>query len=139
MTTVQIKLQRYDREPGGDHVYGAEIDKLIGSSVGGVEKFKSKRIKPKARITGVEAHLELHEDGPLFQTVIEQIPALISACAALMTAWCMWKSTRKDIPPAVVRTIPRTIRVTVGSHTYEGQLDAKDLKRVANLLASLKG
>lgn len=138
MTTVQVKLQRNDREPGGDHVYGAKIDELIGASVGGVDKLDRTQVNPRARIPKVNARLELHEDGPLIQTVIEQIPALISACAALMTAWCVWRSTRKDIPPAVKRTIRRTIRVTVGSHTFEGPLGAKDLKRVANLLASLK-
>lgn len=123
MTPVQIKLRREDREPGGDHVYGTKIDKLIGAVV--------------SRADETKAHLELHEDGPLIQTVIEQIPALISAGASLITAWCAWRSARKDLPPVLKRTLRRTIRVTVGSHTYEGQLAPKDLKRVANLLASL--
>ena len=137
MTTVRIKLERYDREPGGEHVYGAKIDELISAAVGGVEKFDRTQHNPTATISGTKVRLELHEDGPLIQTVIEQIPALISACAALITAWCAWKSARKDLPPKLRRTLRRTVRITVGSHTYEGQLDPKNLKRVANLLASL--
>lgn len=137
MTTVRIKLERHDREPGGDHVYGTKIDQFINAAVGGVEKFDRARYNPTATISGTKARLELHEDGPLIQTVIEQIPALISACASLITAWCAWKSARKDLPPKLKRTLRRTVRVSVGSHTYEGQLDPKDLKRVASLLASL--
>lgn len=137
MTAVHIKLQRHDREPGGDHVYGTKIDKLIGAAVGGAKKFDRTQNNPAAPVSGTKARLELHEDGPLIETVIEQIPALISACASLITAWCAWRSARKDLPPKLKRTLRRTVRVTVGTHTYEGQLAPKDLKRVANLLTSL--
>jgi hypothetical protein len=137
MTKVLVKLERDDREPGGDHVYGARIDKLIAATVGGVEKFNRRQYNPSARIPGTNARIELHEDGPLIQTVIEQIPALIGACASLITAWCAWRSTRKDLPAKHKRTLRRTVRVTVGNHTYEGQLAPKDVKRVASLLASL--
>lgn len=68
-------------------------------------------------------------------SAVEQIPALTSACASLTTAWCAWRSARKDFPRRL--RLRRTVRVTVGSHTYEGQLAPKDLKRVASLLASL--
>ena len=137
MTAVQVKLLRLDQEPGGDHVYGIKIDQLIATAVGGADRLDAAQPNPSAPIPGAKARLELHEDGPLIKTVIEQIPALISACAALISAWCAWQSTRKDISPARKRTIRRTVQVTVGKHTYEGQLAAKDLKRVANLLASL--
>ena len=58
MTTVHIKLQRHDREPDGDHVYGTKIDKLIGAAVGGAAKCDRTQYTPAAPVSGTNARLE---------------------------------------------------------------------------------
>ena len=134
MPKVIIKLNRHDREPGGDHAYGPKIDAELDTLAG----------RPLDR-TGNEAPLtlpgrgkiELHEDGPLIQAALEKLPEILNAVAALLTAWCAWKARPQGQPTAKPSDLGRNVEISVGDHRYVGKPSPKEAARIARFLASL--
>jgi len=131
MKKMQIKLYRVDREPGGDHNYGEDMNHALDEMVGGRYKFKKVDGRPTAKIPGTDAKIELHEDGPLILFVIAQIPAIVSAMAALVSTWIAWKSTKRTMPK-------RSVKIKWGNHEYEGNPKSKkELKQILDFFKNL--
>jgi hypothetical protein len=78
----------------------------------------------------------LHEDGPTFQFVVEQIPNFLSAASALFTAWVAWRSKRpKESGTPEPR---RTARIEIGEHHYHGPAtDAEQLETILRALVAI--
>jgi hypothetical protein len=106
MVSIQVQLHRpFDREPN-DHVYGEPFDSAADRVIGGKEKWSSPRAQrhetPRAVIPGTEMSIELHEDGPLLEFVLQnvaQIPNYVSAIAAVVSAWAATRALRKQQLP----------------------------------------
>lgn len=131
---AELKLERWDREPGGDHNYGEPIDKLMEELVGGSEQFDRSAHNPIAKIPEVDASVELHEDGPLILFLVEQIPAILGATAALISAWVAWKSSRS----LANQDEQRSVIIKIGKHEYRGSTGKKEeLEKIFSFLASL--
>jgi hypothetical protein len=106
MLPIQIQLHRpFDRKPD-DHVYGEPFDGAADRLVGGKDKWSApreqRRETPRAQIPGTTMSIELHEDGPLLEFVLQnlnQIPNYVSAIAAVVSAWAATRALRKQALP----------------------------------------
>ena len=107
MLSIQVQLRRpFDREPS-DHLYGEPFDSAADAIVGGAARWSSPRTvqpgNPRAVIPGTSLSLELHEDGPLIDFILQnldQIPNYISAITSIVFAWIAARALRKqELPP----------------------------------------
>jgi hypothetical protein len=138
MRRVALKLMRFDREPGGDHYYGPAIDRLLDSLAGGTAKLDRSSPSPVIELKAARLQVELHEDGPLLHTIVEKLPEAINAVAALISAWCAWRTLRKDISKEAAAAYRRTVEISVGKHKYAGRPSPAQAKRIARFLATLE-
>jgi hypothetical protein len=135
---VQIKLYRgADREPE-DHFYGEPVDRILDELIGGREAWSSLRedrsLTPEATLRDATIRVELHEDGPLFQFLVEQIPHIptyVSTLAAVVSAWAAMKP-KKDNP-----WWKREIQVSVEKHFYSGSPSPQQVERITQFIAEL--
>ena len=136
-----VQFYRWDRENDLDpsleqsdyefyvHFYGARIDRLLDELVGG-GGFDRRAEWPTAEVPETAVTITLHEDGPTFMFVLEQLPAFMSAAAAVFTAWMAWRRARE------VRS--RFARIEIGGHTYTGPASSvEELGTVVRMLAAL--
>jgi hypothetical protein len=147
---VVIQFYRWDREndldpaleSSGDpkkyhrykHSYGNEIDRILDELAGPFDRTIEWPTGPVAD-TGVT--VVLHEDGPTFQLVFEQLPQFISAATGLFSAWVAWRSTRRREPGGVEPR--RTARIEIGEHTYVGPAtDPEQLADVVRAIAAME-
>ena len=73
----------------------------------------------------------LHEDGPTFKFLIEQLPAFIGATTGVFTAWMAWRSAREE-------RRSRSARVEIGGHTYSGSAGSpEELETIVRTVAAL--
>lgn len=103
---ISVQLHRpYDRDPD-DHFYGEPFDSKLDILIGGSANWSSPRQDrtqlPAAVIPGQRISVYLHEDGPVFDFVmqnIDKIPDYINAVAALLTAWTAARVARRRSLP----------------------------------------
>ncbi len=133
---VQIKLFRNDKEPD-DHFYGEPVDHLLNELVGGRDGWSSPRedrsFTPEATLKNSTIRVELHEDGPLFEILVEQIPLIpnyVSALAALIAAWAAVKGKRDP-------WWKREIQVSVEKHLYSGSPSVEQVERITRFITEL--
>ena len=106
MNHVQLKLCRpYDREPG-DHLYAEPFDSAIDKFVGGAASWSSPRASqpgnPAATLPDQSLTVTLHEDGPVFEWIVQnwdQIPNIFNSLAAVVSAWYAARTYRKSQLP----------------------------------------
>src|SRR5262245_6893658 len=146
MTMLQIQVQLYrpfDREPS-DHEYGEPFDSLADNQVGGADKWSSPRNErprnPRAVIPGTGVSIELHEDGPLFDFVVQhldQIPDYLSAIASLVSAWIAVRAQRKKERAKDDYRSKSGTKLRVGDLRIESDRDLtpEELKRFAEAAA----
>jgi hypothetical protein len=152
---IAIKFHRWDRENDLDqaaahsrkdhlfytHSYGIAIDALLDELVGGEGQLRRTNFRPIAELEGSAATVELHEDGPLIQTIIEQIPQIIGAITGLASLWITWKSRESEAVRKRKKRRgewvddPRTVRIKVGDHEYDGRpRDKEQLEKIVRVL-----
>jgi hypothetical protein len=103
---ISLQLSRpFDRHPD-DHFYGEPFDSKLDQLIGGAAKWSTPRQDrtqmPKAVISGQPISVHLHEDGPIFDFIIQnidKIPDYLNAVAALLTAWTAVRAARKRSLP----------------------------------------
>jgi hypothetical protein len=147
MLSIQIQLHRpFDREPG-HHLYGEPFDSAVDTLVGGKKKWSSPRhIQPgipRAAIPGTDMSIELHEDGPLLEFLlqnIDQIPNYISAVASIVSAWAAARALRRnELPPGDFRNKGGTV-IRVGDLRIESErnLAPDQLARLLSAIATTR-
>jgi hypothetical protein len=147
--SVVVQFYRWDRENDldpsvaqdnfrlFDHSYGDEIDGLLDELVGGAGRLDRTADWPTGTLQDVAATVVLHEDGPTFQFILEQLPAFVGAATSVFSAWVAWRSTR---PRAATDPEPRRrgARIEIGDHQYFGPAsDTEELQSVVRTLAAM--
>jgi hypothetical protein len=139
---VVVQFYRWDRENDldpsvlqtdhyrFDHSYGDEIDRVLDELVGG-DGFDRSVQWPTREVPGTGITVTLHEDGPMWQFLIEQLPVFITAATGAFTTWMAWRSAREE-------RRSRSTRIEVRGHSYAGPItDPEQLATVARTLAAL--
>jgi hypothetical protein len=108
------------------------VDRLIDELAGGAGRLDRAADPPTATLADADAMIVLHEDGPTFQFVIEQVPAFVSAAAALFSAWTAWRPKQ----PTPVQDRPRDVHLQIGGNTYSGPV--KDIEEIKSIAAELR-
>lgn len=147
--SVEVQFHRWDFENDLDpsvardnyqlfrHSYGGQIDDLLDEIVGGSGRLDRTADWPTATLQDAEATVALHEDGPTFQFVLEQLPAFVSAATAVFSAWVAWRSKSGGSSGPEPR--PRGARIRIGDHEYSGPAsDIEELESIVRTLVALR-
>jgi hypothetical protein len=147
MLSIQIQLHRpFDREPS-NHIYGEPFDMAADRLVGGGEKWSSPRQlgigNPRAVIPGTEMSIELHEDGPVFDFILQnldQIPNYVSAIAAVVSAWIAARALRAEALPKDDHRNKGGTVVRVGDLRIESErnLEPEEIQRLLSAIATTR-
>jgi hypothetical protein len=150
---IVVQFYRWDREsdldPGlelsakpeeyrlFEHSYGDDIDRLVDELAGPDQPLDRSIDWPTATLPDSEVVMVLHEDGPTFQLILEQLPAFVSAATGLFSAWVAWRSKK---PTEAGQVEPRrTARIEIGGHRYEGPVrNVEDLEALVRTLAAME-
>ena len=145
MLSIQIQLYRpFDRDPS-DHIYGEPFDSAADSLVGGAEKWSSPRdqqaANPRAIIPGTEMSIELHEDGPIIEFIVQQvnqIPNYVGAIAGVVSAWAAVRALRQQALPKDDYHGKSGTVITVGDLRIESQrnLDPGEVERLLSAIVT---
>jgi hypothetical protein len=144
---IRLRLHRpFDRNPD-DHLYGEPFDTEVNKLVGGESNWSSPRKdrsqQPRATVQGQGISIELHEDGPLIEFLlqnIDQIPNYISAISGAISAWAATRALRRrDLAKDDFHTESGTI-VEIGDLRFQSKRDLKpeEVIEVTNSLAKLE-
>ena len=144
MEQIQLKLCRpYDREPG-DHLYAEPFDSELDKFVGGVASWSSPRVsrqeKPSAKLSDQSLTVTLHEDGPVFEWLLQnwdQIPNLVNSLSAIVSAWYAARTFRRSQLPKDDIQGKRQIKINVSGVelNIEEDLTTDELAKLIKLVS----
>jgi hypothetical protein len=128
-------------------MYAEPFDSAIDAFVGGASSWSSSRAahpgNPSAKLAGEQLTITLHEDGPVFDWLLQnwdQIPNIFNSIAAIVSAWYAARTYRKSqLPKGDVRE-KREARIKVGDVELivEKDLPAEQLAKLAKAVAEAR-
>jgi hypothetical protein len=141
---MTLKLCRpYDREPD-DHSYGEPFDTEVDAFVGGASAWSLPRNNPednpRAAPAGKAVNVELHEDGPLLEFLLnnwQEIPNALGAVAGLISAWYAARTFRTSQLPPQDSNAAGGVRIKIGDVEISSDLNlsAEQLGALATAVA----